>query len=219
MTVKNGDKLYINRSMALSDDTRGTYLKRFLIISVEENKDAIALSKAEGISIRTIFGLNEFGDGREGFLMEQYMVEGSPLHTTVLKCKLGVWASYSILSKQLYPNGNQKEAMKPINRIYIQVQSITRANPLTYEIIMKKIDPKWITYSNSRDNLTESDIPMFDEQIMLTIAHYLGKGKNMDAMTLIHRIYNGWSYIRVLNVIQDIKKKRLSQTYGYLKVV
>jgi hypothetical protein len=197
MEINYGDKIIFQIKYG-GKESNTVFYRNYLVISKNEFEGAKKLASEEDLEIYQIFGL-EVNNG--------LMVEGSPLYDAVTKGELGTWVSSSI-----YKHVGSEDTDRINN---YKIYNIIRKEPLFHERLMHKCDPAWINYSDSDDNKVQESLDSLDEQILLTAAGYISKQKYVYALILFHSINKEWSYKRIINIIFEIRKKRLTHTYGY----
>jgi len=199
MEVKIGDKVIL--AYCLNGTKTGPrYLRSHLVISRDDYEGARKLKKEDGIPLHEVFDIKE----QEGVL-----VEGGPLYDAVIKSKLGTWISVSpfVMSDGM-PYDN-----------YYYIDSVVRKGSSWFHELMKKIDYRWMNYSDIDDDKIEEGVKALDEQILLTVASHLSKGENYKALELLHSVYNGWSFRRLINILKSIKNRRLTKAYAYFEEI
>jgi len=196
MELNRGDKVVLK--LKYGDKSNIHFFRSFLVVSREEYEDAKKISEEDKCEINEIFDLT---------VHERIVVEGSPLHNAVVKSELGAWISVTT-----HMNSKEKDSKTE----YRIENIIPKRKSISFdERIMKQIDPKWYNYSDIDNNKVDEGIKALDEHILLALADHINKGEYILAVTLLHGIKNGWSYMRVINVLKGTKERRLRKTYGY----
>ena len=190
-----GDKVILRINY---EGKSGIYFYRsLLVVSDADYENAKKLMREEKLKLHEIF--DNIGPH------ESIMQVGSPIFNAVKNGALDTW-----ISVPLYKNN----ASEDVCAKYF-IKNIIYGTPPIYMQIMMAIDTNWFNYTNEDDDKSDEGIKLLTEQMLLYIADELNKSKYIHSLTLLHNIHSTWSYKRLLNMIVEIKKRNLIQTYGY----
>ncbi len=181
--IQPGDKLLVKEFTQFNNPNSSFYYILYKIVSMIEWVEAGKLAKIKGINIDTIFEIRS----SRTFSNYRILVEETELYKTLM----------TLMAKE--PEESQ-QGMAP-NFIHHSRKPEQTSMSLH---IMHQIDDKWYTITNTDDKKAEEGLQTLSVEALLTVVGLLKNGKYFESIRVLHKTNSGWSYRRLLNILNLI---------------